>query len=134
MKTVCRSSVLFVSLLLVLEIAGGGSSVRADTSCTLPVCNIETEIGRLRGQTQNDRFQFVTQIETQFHSSQDPAVLANLRDFGQKAAALFQELHEADWLIRAARTIFLEGSAGLAKYARPVRANDLINEEGLKFD
>jgi hypothetical protein len=101
-------------------------SASVHAQCTVPVCDIPAEIKVLRTQTENERFQYVSNLQKNYHHSTDATALANLREFGMEAANLFIEIHEEDWLVRAAKTLASESSVGLAKFQKPVKAETLI--------
>jgi hypothetical protein len=110
------------------------------SACSVPVCDLPAAIATLKSDTQNQRYVTVNTLRLANKSAVDPVILENLEQFGKAAEDLFVSVHEEDWLIREADTLYMFAVDGLAKYARPITSTNLIslygilNTQELRFD
>jgi hypothetical protein len=107
-----------------------GAAARAQSACSLPVCDIPGEVYALKNSPQSARYQFLVNIHAEYKKTQDPLILANLKDFAIAAEAMLREVQEEDWLIREAQSLLADSILGLARYARPVSAAQLTDWYG----
>jgi hypothetical protein len=117
-----KSLVILISFLTVSVSA----SAQVTHQCKVPVCDIAAQVRTLKMSSQNDRYQFVSQLLKTYHNSNSAFALQNLRAFGTAAVILFKEVHEEDWVIRAAQSLHDEAVFGIARFERPVLAKKLV--------
>jgi hypothetical protein len=116
---------------MTVSLANQGATVaRADTqvpaasACSLPVCDMDAELARLRALPQSKRFEAVQLYRKNYARSTDLATLKNLADFAVKLQALFVELKEEEFMVREAKSLAGDMLMALAKYS-PLNAATL---------
>lgn len=104
-----RSISMFV-LLAVLALPAFAQDV-----CGLPACDIPAKMAELRAKNGDQRGMYALNLKAEFKDSTDQAVLGNLMELGKEMKALFTELKDEDWVVRAASDLINTSILNLAR-------------------
>ena len=117
--TIANSSTAVAIVLSITSLAHARADTRLPAPvCAVAVCDIPSELQKLRSDSQAQRFQEIVDLRNSYKNETQIAVLQNLLDFATQAGALFSQLKEEDWLVREAKNLANDALLKLSKFSQ----------------
>lgn len=104
-------------LIFILVILTAFSLTSVAKACELPICDIPAQMTELRAKNGDQRGMYAINLKTQYKDTTDTAALLNLQEAGTAMKALFTELKDEDWVVRAASDLVNHVVLSLAKFS-----------------
>jgi hypothetical protein len=118
---------MFSSILTALFVLGLSAPMTGMAAeCSVPVCDIATEMSRLETLNSDKRGEFALNLKAQYKDVADAAALENLYTFAIEVKTLVEAKKDDDWVLRAANDFLNTMVLNLAKFSA-VDGDNLVN-------